>query len=998
MSSLSLVAPVSGVFVALEKVADPVFAEKIMGDGFAIEPSSNELIAPCDGVISQIAGALHALSLTAENGAEILLHIGLDTVQLKGQGFSTLVKVGDEVKQGQCLIRFDLALIQKSCPAATTLLVVTNTDQFRFADAQHSGAMIAGKTPCLSLLSAQEKPQQSLTLLAPLSGPIVPLATVSDPIFAEKVMGDGLAVNPQSNDLLAPCDGVISQLSKTSHALSLTADNGAEILLHIGIDTVQLKGEGFSPKVKEGERVKCGQCLIQFDRELITKKAPSPVTMLIVVNTDQFDFSDFASGNAVAGQSAFLTLTKKEAASSAAQTTQEGNEISGEATVHHSGGLHARPAALVQNAARPFLSDVQIEWAGKRANAKSIVALMGLVVGENDRVKIHVRGVDAAESLAAVIKALETKTEGGHGNSGNNNERIEAVPKVQILNDGRFAGVCAAPGLAIGQIVRIGSVELKVPEKGQGAEFESKSLMDALNKVRESINTAINDALKRGSTAESDIFAAHLALLDDPELIEGSKKHIAEGFSAGRSFRLTINAQCAILASLGNQLLAERVGDLKDILRRVLLALGAEEGEKAALFDHSILLAEDLAPSELTSLPRDKVAGMITSAGGATAHVAILARSFGIPALVACGEGVLGMQSGQTVLLDAVSGICDPHPTEETLAKARADIEKIRLRQIDMQSRAGSFAVTKDGIQIEVAVNIANAQDAKEGLNFGADSVGLTRTEFLFLERKTAPTVDEQRIAYQSIIDSMQGKNVIIRTMDVGGDKEVPYMVLPPEANPALGLRGIRGQLVDPKLADAQLEALLQVKPLSAVRILLPMISEPSDLQMVRDRIETLAAKMGLTERPQIGAMIEVPSAALMASQLARQADFFSIGTNDLTQYTLAMDRCNASLAPRLDALHPSVLRLIALTVEGAMKHGRWVGVCGALASDPDAVPVLVGLGISELSVSAPLIPEIKDRIRGLTFSMCHREAKLMLEMRSAEEVRARIKVLWNQE
>jgi phosphoenolpyruvate-protein kinase (PTS system EI component) len=258
-----------------------------------------------------------------------------------------------------------------------------------------------------------------------------------------------------------------------------------------------------------------------------------------------------------------------------------------------------------------------------------------------------------------------------------------------------------------------------------------------------------------------------------------------------------------------------------------------------------------------------------------------------------------------------------------------------------------------------------------------------------------APSREEQRQVYQAAVDALGGKPVIIRTLDAGNDKELAYLSLPAEPNPALGTRGIRISFQSPEVLDAQLEALLAVRPASACRIMLPMISDLGELLQVRRRLDELAAALGLTDRPQLGVMIEVPSAALLADQLARTADFLSIGTNDLTQYTLAMDRCSAELAPRIDGLHPAVLRLIAATVAGARRHGRWVGVCGALASDLEAVPVLIGLGVTELSVSPLQVPEVKARVRGLELNACREEATRLCEMASPAEVRARLRQLW---
>ncbi|WP_043616454.1 phosphoenolpyruvate--protein phosphotransferase [Chromobacterium violaceum] len=825
----------------------------------------------------------------------------------------------------------------------------------------------------------------TLELLAPFSGPAIALDRVPDPVFAGLMMGDGLAIEPLSPTLLAPCSGAVAQLARTGHALTLAADNGAEVLIHIGIDTVKLEGRGFRPLVAVGDKVTAGQPLIEVDLDAVARRAPSLQTMVVIANSEQFRFPRRAEGLLEAGRSHFLTLAAREAVSP--RESAGGPERRGEATVRHEGGLHARPSALVQQAAKRREAEVFIEFAGKRANARSVVALMGLGVAEDDRVAVIASGHDADAALADVIEALQTRSEAGHA--------AVAPAEAREPVAGYLAGVAAAPGLAIGRAVRLDAFEMPLAEQGAGEAAERAALAAALRRVRDAISSGIDAALRRGATAESDIFAAHLALLDDPELLSAAEADIAAGRGAGFGFRRAVRAQCAVLAGLGNPLLAERVADLKDIERQVLVALYGEPEQGPELFDDSILVAEDLAPSELTRLPPDKVAGIVTAAGGASGHVAILARALGIPALVACGPSALALQPGQTLVLDARAGLANPQPTPSDLAAARAEIDKLAARRRAMQASANAPAITVDGVAIEVAVNIANADDAREGVAHGADAVGLLRTEFLFIDRRDAPTEAEQTAAYQAVLDALDGRHAIIRTLDVGGDKEVPYLQLPPEPNPALGLRGIRTGFAYPDMLDAQLRALLAVKPLSRLRILVPMIADVGELIRLRERIEQLAGEMSLSERPQLGVMVEVPSAALLADQLAKHADFLSIGSNDLTQYTLAMDRCNATLAARIDSMHPGLLRLIAITVEGAKKHGKWVGVCGAMASDPQAVPVLIGLGVAELSVSPRLVPEVKSLVRGLSRRHCEEEALRLLALGSPQAVRGRVTELW---
>jgi phosphoenolpyruvate-protein kinase (PTS system EI component) len=327
-------------------------------------------------------------------------------------------------------------------------------------------------------------------------------------------------------------------------------------------------------------------------------------------------------------------------------------------------------------------------------------------------------------------------------------------------------------------------------------------------------------------------------------------------------------------------------------------------------------------------------------------------------------------------LLDATAGLCDPAPAASALQAAQAQIAEREVMLARVRQAACEPAMTRDGKSIEIAANIANARDAQEAVQYGADSVGLLRSEFLFIDRELAPSRSEQQQAYQAVLDAMEGRTAIMRTLDVGGDKEVPYLTLPPEDNPALGLRGIRCGFARPALLDDQLSALLATRPGNKLRILLPMVADVSDLLRVRCRLTELAAEAGITDLPQLGVMIEVPSAALLADQLSQHADFLSIGTNDLTQYTLARDRCNPELAAGLDPLHPAILRLIAQTTAGAARYNRWVGVCGAMASDLDAAPVLIGLGVTELSVSGSLVPELKARVRTLIANSAGRQYK----------------------
>jgi phosphoenolpyruvate-protein phosphotransferase len=834
---------------------------------------------------------------------------------------------------------------------------------------------------------------RELSLLSPLSGKVLPLKSVADPVFAGGMIGDGVAIDPASGTLVAPCDGVVTHLHRAGHALTVTAANGAEILMHIGIDTVRLKGRGFSPAVAQGARVRTGDPLIAFDAAQIAKEVPSLHTMVVL--TSEGSIAWRAAADVEAGKS--LLMTVRAAASKgdgASPLTAEGEEASVEgesaavAVVGHGDGIHARPAALVQAAARRFGSDVTVELAGRSANAKSLVALMGLGAKRGDRLTVRARGREGKSAVVAVVAAIEAQS--------TSDQAIRGVaPALAASSEPGLPGVCAAPGVVAGRIVHLDGPPPELLPHSGSLDTEYDRLAAALGLVRGEIAVAVTAAQARGARAEGAILATHEALLDDPEIVSAAERAVGAGASAGEAVKRAVDAQCETLRATGNALLADRVTDLRDIERRVLSAMSGKGPAEPVLFEASILAADDIGVSELNRLPRARIAGLCTSRGGTTSHVAILARAFGIPALVAMGPAVLSIPDGQEVLLDATAGRLDPAPTPERLAAARERAARRATRIAEARESMAAPAVTRDGHGIEVAANVGTDEDTRVAVRHGADGVGLLRTEILFLDRQTEPNVAEQRALYQGVIDALEGRPAIIRTLDVGGDKPLPFMPLPVEENPALGLRGVRGGLARPEVLETQLRALLGVKPLSACKIMLPMITDAAEIAEVRARIDALATELGMTERPLLGVMVEVPSAALLADKLAALADFLSIGTNDLTQYTLAMDRENPALAARLDGLHPAVLRLVLATVEGAARHRKWVGVCGGLASDLEAVPVLIGLGVAKLSVGPTLVPEVKARIRELELETCKREARRLLELVSAAEVRARVRALW---
>ena len=629
-----------------------------------------------------------------------------------------------------------------------------------------------------------------------------------------------------------------------------------------------------------------------------------------------------------------------------------------------------------------------------------MVGLLGLGAGEGATIELLGVGAQAAAAVEAVATELLREA---HGEVEEKPARTQSPAPIAAARDpgkpldpNTIAGVCASPGVAVGKLVRWDDNDITPPEQATGQSAAESHLLDkAIASIDAELAETVRTASQRGAVGEAGIFAVHRVLLEDPTLLDAARDLISLGKSAGFAWREAIRAQIVLLSSIEDALLAERAADLRDIEKRVLRVLGYTNTAARELPDEAVLAADEFTPSDLSSLDRTRVTALLMARGGATSHAAIIARQIGIPTLVAVGDALHAIPDGTQVVVDATAGRLEYAPTELDVERARLERQRLAgVREVNRRT-SQEAATTSDGRTIEVAANIATLDDAKTAVDNGADAVGLLRTELLFIHRQSAPTAEEHQESYQSIVGALNGRTAIIRTLDVGADKEVDYLTLPPETNPALGLRGIRLAQVRPDLLDDQLRGLLAVKPFGTVRILLPMVTDSGELVRLRKRIDELAAEIGRTDPIQVGVMIEVPSAALLADQLAQHADFLSIGTNDLTQYTLAMDRCQPDLAAQADGLHPAVLRLIKAATDGAAKHGKWVGVCGALGGDPVAVPLLVGLGVTELSVDPVSVPGIKALVRKLDYPLCRQRAEDALALESAQAVRAASREIW---
>ena len=863
---------------------------------------------------------------------------------------------------------------------------------------------------------------REFVLLAPLAGWSTPLDEVPDPAFAGRMPGDGLAIDPTGSTLHAPCDGEIIALPQSRHAVVLHTEAGADILMHVGIDTVDLAGEGFEAHVEVGQRVVAGQRLITFDLDFLARHAKSLLTPILVMEGCGFTVVRCIESREIGVGDVLMEFAplKKAETSGRSEVKELGpGEACNEAgerrwvrvALEH--GIHARPAAHIAGALRGLVAEVSLAAHERTANARSTVALMKLGVRNGDHVDIRAAGRDAESAINAVAALLsDGRADGPRPSTVQNTQLTQAgaaaaaageIPtesststRLESLSSqgaptetpagAALSGVIASRGLVVGYAVPLAVGEMEIAQDGVGVSHETAEL----ERARGQVTSRLEAARAAASSMAREIIGAHLSMLEDPELTARATTLIAEGASAAYAWRRAIRDNIEALRALDDPRMAERVDDLLDLERQVLLALAGNAGAAIQqLPPDAILVAGQLLPSQLVALDATRLMGICLAAGGATSHVSILAAAMGIPALVAIGPAVLRIVEGTPLLLDAEGGLLHVDPGAERIAAARRQLELRAARRAAEREAAQRDCYTADGERIEVFANIGSLTEARAAVRNGAEGCGLLRTEFLFLERETPPSEAEQHTEYQQLAEALAGKPVTVRTLDIGGDKPIPYLPLPPEENPALGLRGVRTSLWRPDLLRQQLRAILGVRPYGQCRILLPMITDVAEIRAVRAMIEEARREIGRHDPIEVGVMIETPASALMADSLAAEADFFSIGTNDLTQYTLAMDRGHPELAARLDALHPAVLRLIAQTAEAAEVRKCRVAVCGGLASDMAAAPILIGLGVHELSAVPSVIPQLKSLIGKLTLEECASVARQALEQSSAEAVRA---------
>ena len=539
-------------------------------------------------------------------------------------------------------------------------------------------------------------------------------------------------------------------------------------------------------------------------------------------------------------------------------------------------------------------------------------------------------------------------------------------------------GIAASDGIAIAKVYTLTEPDLTVTKVTvEDSEKEVSRLDDALAASIKDVELIKETALKNLGEEEAQVFDAHLMVLSDPELIGQVKDSITSNkVNADSALKEVTDMFISIFAGMeDNPYMQERAADIRDVSKRILAhLLGVKIPSPATIKDEVIIVAADLTPSDTAQLNRQYVKAFVTDIGGRTSHSAIMARSLEIPAIVGTKEVTSIAKDGDIIIVDGLSGEVFLNPSEEVVAEYRAKAEAFAAQQAEWEKLKDSKTYTKDGHQVELAANIGTPKDLEGVVNNGAEGVGLYRTEFLYMDSHEMPTEEDQFEAYKAVLEGMNGKPVVVRTMDIGGDKELPYLPLPHEMNPFLGYRAIRISLNEPEMFRTQLRALLRASVYGKLRIMFPMIATLNDFRGAKALLEEEKAKLiaegvAVSDDIQVGIMIEIPAAAVLAHQFAKEVDFFSIGTNDLIQYTMAADRMNERVSYLYQPYNPSILTLIKHVIDSAHKEGKWAGMCGEMAGDQTAVPLLVGLGLDEFSMSASSVLKTRSLIAKLTLS-----------------------------
>nr|WP_204617053.1 phosphoenolpyruvate--protein phosphotransferase [Desulforadius tongensis] len=565
-----------------------------------------------------------------------------------------------------------------------------------------------------------------------------------------------------------------------------------------------------------------------------------------------------------------------------------------------------------------------------------------------------------------------------------------------------FKGVAASPGIAIGEAYVIQEKEIeisteKIPEEKIQREIET--FRRAISASKEQIDKIRQKTLEEMGEEKAQIFQAHMMILEDPSLVEAVEKKIKEEYITAENALYQVTEEYVnIFMQMEDEYLRERASDIKDVSARVMKnILGIQANTLADMDREVVIVAKDLTPSETAQIDKKKVLAFAADVGGRTSHMAIMARSLEKPAVLGLSKITANVKTGDRIIVDGNEGVVIVNPDEQVYEEYLNLKQKYMEYKEELKRLKEMAGITTDGCRVELSANIGTPEDVCGALQNGAEGIGLYRTEFLYMHRDEVPSEEEQFKAYREVAEKMQGKPVIIRTLDIGGDKKLPYLDMPEELNPFLGWRAIRMCLDRPEILKTQLKAILRASGYGSFKIMYPMVSSVEEIRKANGILEEAKEELrregvSFDNKLQVGIMVEIPSAAVTADLLAKEVDFFSIGTNDLVQYTLAVDRMNAKLSHMYDPFHPAVLRLIKNVIDSSHDNGKWTGMCGEMAGDPLAAPILVGMGIDELSMSAASIPQVKRIIRSLSLEEAKGIVEKVFKMESSQEIRNYLK------
>ena len=562
-------------------------------------------------------------------------------------------------------------------------------------------------------------------------------------------------------------------------------------------------------------------------------------------------------------------------------------------------------------------------------------------------------------------------------------------------------GIAASSGIAFGKAYKLIEPDLSFEEKlVENSDFEITKLHNALERAKDELNLIRDKVSELQGEENARIFDAHLLVLQDPDFLSAIREKITnDKIDAASALSKVTTSFIDMFEQMENEYMRERSADIKDVTKRVLAhLLGKTLPNPGLITEETILITKDLTPSDTAQINKIYVKGFISDIGGRTSHSAIMARTMGIPAIVGTKDASQKIKNGDNIIIDGMTGEIFVNPSEIIQEKYRKRQEKLVIQRAEWELLKEKPTVTKDNYQVELVANIGSPKDLEQVKANGAEGIGLYRTEFLYMERTSLPTEEEQFDAYKTVLQEMDGKSVIVRTLDIGADKQLPYLNMPKETNPFLGLRAIRFSLEEMTIFRTQLRALIRASNYGNLKIMFPMIATLDEFHEAKRILIEEKQKLQKQNIPvgnmEVGIMVETPATVMLIDQFAKEVDFFSIGTNDLIQYTFAADRMNEHVEYLYQPYHPAILRLVKIVVDAALAEGKWVGMCGEMAGDPKAIPLLLGLGLNEFSMSASSILPARSQLKKINKKDMELLVEKALSMKTADEVLKLLKTI----